>query len=64
MCLLSSRRSGDETSRPIKVEIVDVEKVKGLSKYYVSKGGLIYSHNHRSVARLRFLLVLLCVSVQ
>ena len=38
MCLLSSRRSGEETSRPIKVEIVDVEKVKGLSKYYVSSG--------------------------
>ncbi len=38
MCLFDfSGRSGEETSRPIKVEIVDVEKVKGLSKYYVSR---------------------------
>ena len=33
---LFTHRSGEESSRPVKVEIVDVEKVKGLSKYYVS----------------------------
>ena len=44
MCLLFFRRSGEETSRPIKVEIVDVEKVKGLSKYYVSKWNKFYAY--------------------